>query len=298
MIKATKIGLLTAAVLIINLVGCNKEEGVIDVSQDLLDETTFAENIFEQLASDVDEVTFADVDAGARIADDPSVRRIQWLRRFGFSDCVEITREKRDDADFPIVITIDYGEGCKSWIFDVVKKGKIIITITGKMSEEGSQRIVTFERFHVNDNHIEGVFTFTNLGDASFSCTLVGGKITTPDGDEITRESERIRTRVRGGETDERRDDVYEITGNAYGKTINDVKYRKVITKPLIRSWACFWITSGTIETMINEETHIVIDFGDGECDNIATKSVNGSDPEEFEMNCRIKRWRWWKHPF
>lgn len=296
--RILKVGLLMISFLIIGLSGCNKDEAVTETSQDVLDETTFAENIFEQLAADVDEVTFADGDISARIAEDPSEARIRWFKRFGFSDCVTVTREKPDDADFPVIITIDYGDGCQSWMYDVVKKGKIIITITGRPHMEGSQRIVTFEEFYVNENHIEGVFTFTNLGNASYSCTLEGGKITTPDGGEITRESERVRTRVSGGETDERRDDVYEITGNAYGKMLNDVSYRKAITNPLVRSWTCFWITSGTIETILDETTHIVVDFGDGTCDNIATKSVDGSDPEEFEMNCHIKRWRWMKRLF
>lgn len=293
-----KTGFWPVIAITIFLAGCNKEEEVSQDFNDMIDETTFAENVFEQLATDVDEVTFSDESAwAARTSDGGLKHRHRWFHRFGFSDCAEVTREKPDDADFPVIITIDYGEGCSSWMFDVVKSGKIIITITGWLHEEGSQRIVTFEDFYVNDNLIEGVFTFTNLGNASYSCTLVGGKITTPEG-VITRDSERIRTRIRGGETDDRSDDVYEITGNASGKTINDVYYTKLITKPLIREWDCFWITSGTIETTLNEETVVVIDFGDGECDNIATKSINGGEPEEFEMNCRLKRWKWFTHPF
>ena len=69
------------------------------------------------------------------------------------------------------------------------------------------------------------------------------------------------------------------------------LRYSMDITNPLVRSWDCFWITSGTIEKTIGDNM-IVIDFGEGECDNIATKSVNGGDPEEFEMNCRIRRWK------
>ena len=294
MFKTTKIGLLTAVFFIIGLISCNKDDNVTEVSEDVIDETTFAENVFEQLAADVDEVTFADADAFARIGEvdegDAAARHFYRFWRFGFWECVNITREKPDDADFPITITIDYGDGCNSWLFNVVKKGKIIIKIWGWPNEEGSERVVTFEEFYVNENHIEGTFTFTNLGNASYSCTLVGGKITTPDGEEITREAERVRTRVSGEDTDERYDDVFEITGNAHG-SIAGTEYSMDITNPLVRSWDCFWITSGTIEKTIGDNM-IVIDFGDGECDNIATKSVNGGDPEEFEMNCRIRRWK------
>lgn len=294
--KTTKIGILTVALFLIGLTGCNKDEMVSEEPQDVLDETTFAENVFEQLASDVDEVSFSDISESARVAEVTEGDKHLWFNRFGYSDCVMITREKPDDGDFPVVITIDYGEGCNSWMYDVVKSGKIIITITGKMIEEGSQRLVTFEDFHVNGNLIEGEFTFTNLGNASWSRVLVGGKITTEDGGVITRDSERIRTRIQGGDTDDRSDDVFEITGNAYGKTLGDNTYVMNITKPLIRSLDCFWITSGTIEKVINETDVITIDFGQGECDNIATKQIGDEDPEEFEMNCRMKRWIWRWH--
>jgi hypothetical protein len=293
--KKTIISLFATAVILLALVGCNKEE-VVDEAQDqeILDETTFAETVFEQLASDVDEVTLFNDDLAARVAEDETDNRLR-LRRFGYGDCVEITREKPDDAEFPVIITIDFGDGCTSWFYNVVKSGKVIITITGKLHEEGSQRIVTFDEFFVNDNQIEGIFTLTNLGNASYSWTLVDGKITTPEGNVITRNSERFRTRIEGGDTPERRDDVFEITGSAYGETLKGHTYTMNITTPLIRSLDCFWITSGTIEKVIDETMVIIIDFGDGECDNIATKKVGDEDPEEFEMNCRMKRWRWHK---
>jgi len=293
--KTTKLTVLITAFVLIGLAGCNTEEPLDTINEEVVDETTFAENIFEQLASDVDEVSFYEMDASARIAEvtEGDKNRHRWSKRFGYSDCVTVTRDRPGPGEFPIIITIDYGDGCTSSMWDVVKSGKIIITITGKLSEEGSQRIVTFEEFYVNNNHIEGEFTFTNLGNASYSCVLVGGKITTEDGGEITRDSERIRTRIEGGDTDDRLDDVFEITGNASGKTLSGDTYVMTITKPLIRSLDCFWITSGTIEKVINDTLVIVIDFGDGECDNIATKQIGDEDPEEFEMNCRMKRWNW-----
>ncbi len=295
--KTTKIGILAIAFLFIGLAGCNNDEMVDEATQEVFDETTFAENTFEQLASDIDEVSFSDISASARLAETTEGDKVRWFNRFGYSDCVTVTRETPTEGEFPIIITIDYGAGCGSSIWDVVKSGKVIITINGKMSEEGSDRVVTFENFKVNGNLIEGEFTFTNLGNASWSRVLAGGKITTEDGGVITRESVRIRTRIEGGDTDDRSDDVFEITGNASGKTLENNTYTMNITEPLIRSLDCFWITSGTIEKVINETTLITIDFGDGECDNIATKQIGDEEPEEFEMNCRMKRWHWiWRH--
>jgi len=287
MIRSTKFTLITALFLFGSLISCNNDE--TSISDDILDETTFAENVFEQLSADVDDVTFDADNIGGRTSDGDVEGYKKPMHRFGYSGCATITKESPDDADFPIVITIDFGEGCESYFQQVIKSGKIIITLTGRMKDAGSERIVKFEEFYVNGNHIEGVRTTTNNGDGSFSCTLEGGKITTSDGEVITRDSKRIRTLVRGGDTDDRWDDVYEITGSATGM-VNDIPYEKVITKALIRSKDCFWITSGTIETTMGD-TLIITDFGDGTCDNIATREIDG-EIEEFTMGCHMRRFK------
>jgi hypothetical protein len=292
--KIIKTSLLAVVVTLISLTGCNKDESVdLAQEQDLIDETTFAETIFEQLAADVDDVTLGDDDASARLAEDETDRKLPCLWRFGFCDCARITKVTDEENYYPVVITIDYGDGCESSVFDIVKSGVIKITITGKMSEEGSQRIVTFEDYFVNGNQILGTFTLTNLGNASWKRTLVGGMIITEEGDTITRESERIRKRKSGDDPEDRRDDYFKITGWASGNTAEGNSYDSEITTALIRPVDCFWITSGIITKTINDEDVIVIDFGDGTCDNVATKTINDGEPEEFLMNCKMKRWKW-----
>lgn len=287
MIRSTKFTLIAALFLFGSLISCNNDE--TSISDDILDETTFAENVFEQLSADVDDVTFDADNIGGRTSDGDVEGYQKPMHRFGYSGCATITKESPDDAYFPIVITIDFGEGCESYFQQVIKSGKIIITLTGRMKDAGSERIVTFENFYVNGNHIEGVRTTTNIGEGSFTCTLVGGRITTSDGDVITRDSRRLRKLISGADTDERWDDVYEITGSATGK-IKELVYNKDITKALIRSKDCFWITSGTIETTIGDSL-IITDFGDGTCDNIATRDIDG-EVEEITMGCHIWKFK------
>jgi len=292
--KIIKTSVLAVVVVLVSLTGCNKEENVdLTQDQDLIDETTFAETVFEQIASDVDDITLGDGDASARLTDGEADRILPCLWRFGFCDCAKITKETDEENYYPVVITIDYGDGCESSLYDIVKSGVIVITITGKMSEKDSERIVTFEDFFVNGNQILGTFTLTNLGNGSFSRTLEGGMIITEEGDTITRESERIRMRKSGDNPEDRMDDYFKITGWAYGTTAEGNSYNSEITTPLIRPVDCFWITSGIITKTINDEDVIVIDFGDGTCDNVATKTINDGEPEEFLMNCKMKRWRW-----
>ena len=56
--------------------------------------------------------------------------------------------------------------------------------------------------------------------------------------------------------------------------------YEKVVTKKLTRSKDCINITQGTIEYRQDGETVVVIDYGDGTCDNIANKTIDGKSSE------------------
>lgn len=59
--------------------------------------------------------------------------------------------------------------------------------------------------------------------------------------------------------------------------------FEKVITNPLVKIDGCRFIVAGTIEFLKDGELEATIDFGDGECDNIATKTVDG-ETIEFEL--------------
>lgn len=54
----------------------------------------------------------------------------------------------------------------------------------------------------------------------------------------------------------------------------------KIITKPLFSPDDCKYVVEGTIEFRKNGEAVAIIDFGDGSCDNIATKTIDGVTTE------------------
>jgi hypothetical protein len=60
--------------------------------------------------------------------------------------------------------------------------------------------------------------------------------------------------------------------------------FEKVITKPLIKLDDCKYIVEGTIEFRKDGVVIAIIDFGDGTCDDIATKTVDG-ETTEFTLN-------------
>jgi len=278
--KKGHLGILLTLLLTFIFAGCDKSEETV-INEELLEETAFAENVFAQLSTDVeDAVPFEGISSG---------RFGFWGFAFGFNDCMTRTVETPEDADYPKTITIEYDGDCNSGLFGVVKSGKIIITLTGPPFEEGSERIVTFENFTVNGNLIEGTKTFTYEGHGQFHCVLEHGKITTPEGDVIIRESTRTRTLVEGGDTEDRSDDVYEITGVVTGETSDGTSYKKEIVEPLVVSHSCFWITQGVIVTTMGDAS-VTTDFGDGTCDNIMTRMDEDGNVEELTMDMHIHR--------
>ena len=281
-IMKTRLSVITGVALIalIGFVSCTDET---DTSL-ILDETSFAENVFAQLTADVDEVVLVTVSESGRFGG--------WhFGGYGPKGCVTRTVETPEDADYPKTITLNFGDSCES--HGIVKSGTIIITLTGPPREEGSQRIVTFEDFYVNGNQVSGTRTHTYLGNRSWSMILENGMIITEDGNVIIRESSRTRECIEGCDTWEPWDDVFQITGYASGETSDGLEYYKEIVEPLIKKWDCPWIVSGIIETTIGDVVVSTLDFGDGTCDNLAIRTDENGDTEEIEMEGRIRKyWR------
>ena len=281
LIKKGQLGFIATLLLVFIVSACDKEDAAI--SQEILEETAFAENVFAQLSSDVDDaVPFEGISSG----------RHGGGFGFGFGDCMTRTVASPEESDYPKTITIEYDGECSSGLNGVVKSGKIIIMLTGHPSDEGSQRIVTFEDFTVNGNIIEGTKTITFDGSRNYSCKLDKGKIRTSDGKVIVRESTKTRTLIAGEDTQDRSDDVYEVTGTILGETTGGLSYKKEIIEPLIVSKSCFWISKGVVETTIGDASSTV-DFGDGTCDNLATR-IDADGEEEFTMDMRVRKM--WKH--
>ncbi|OQY03919.1 MAG: hypothetical protein B6I20_04060 [Bacteroidetes bacterium 4572_117] len=195
-----------------------------------------------------------------------------------------ITIDFPEMMPYPRVVTIDFGtEGCEGK-HGAIRKGKIIVTVTAFFLESGSKRIVTFDGYSVNDFQIEGTKTVTNMGKNESGNWVrkieIDGKVTKPDGTEITRVATRSREWVEGADTPLFFwDDVFSITGNATGVNRKGVAYTADITTALIKARNCRWIQEGVI-TIVSGENTVVIDYGDGTCDNVATATINGEEKE------------------
>lgn len=182
---------------------------------------------------------------------------------------------------FPKVITIDYGTGCTSH-HGHVKSGKIIINLSDTITNEGAIQTIQYENFAVDSTEIELTATLKNLGknvsgnwviEKSYEQTISTNGETSKQ--TVTESIEW----VSGFETSDKSDDVFYKSGSG-SITLNDtLTYNRIITKPLLIDRSCGFIKSGTIELVKNGVT-VVVDYGDGTCDNVATVTTDGVTEE------------------
>jgi hypothetical protein len=189
-----------------------------------------------------------------------------------------------EQTQFPRVVTIDFGtEGCTGFN-EVVRKGKIIITVSSPFMETGSTRTITFENFSVNDFKVEGTKTvvfngFNEAQNPTWSVEIIG-QITSPEGKIIVHNASRTREWVEGYDTPRNfLDDVFSISGTASGINARGNNYSSEIASPLVKARNCRWIQAGIINIMCNDK-NISIDFGNGTCDNKAIVTINGEERE------------------
>lgn len=193
-------------------------------------------------------------------------------------NCATITA---DTIASPHTLVIDFGTTNCTGNDGRTRRGKIMVTYTGKYFEAGSVKTMTFDNFYRNDNKVEGTRTITNLGlnasgHPNWSVVATNMKITKSDGNTHTWNSTRNREMVAGFDTEAYLDDAYLITGSANGTNVKGRTYTANITTPLHRSLSCRCIDSGIIEFTRSNGAARTIDFGNGTCDNEAVVTLTG----------------------
>ena len=199
------------------------------------------------------------------------------------ASCATVTHDQEAQT-----ITIDFGEGCEG-PYGKTRSGVIFITYTGKRFIPGSQWTISFQDFYIDDRHIEGTRSVENISETTdeypkFHITLTEGKVTWEDGTFATREVDRIRVWIR--EMRPMDDETHILEGSvASGINRDGFSYSSTVLNDLIYKRVCRGSNSARIpvqgikEVIIGDETHLV-DFGDGECDNIVSITANGETTE------------------
>ncbi len=194
--------------------------------------------------------------------------------------CAVVTR---DTVSVPHVTTIDFGSGCTG-ADGRTRSGQIIVTYDGPYRNPGTTINISFNNCFVDGNQVLGTKTIVNGGINSsghlFFNVSVNGSIVLANGSgTITWTSERVREWIAGENTPNRDDDQYSITGSANGVAANGDEFSASIISPLIRNLApgCRrHFVSGKVLLERTNRPDRELNFGNGNCDNEATVTVNG----------------------
>jgi hypothetical protein len=245
------------------------------------------EDILDAVAEQVDSYTSLDIEG--------SYAEVSSLK--SSMEDVEypvVTREHLVEGRFfPVRITIDYGPENHKILVRRTKeawvRGKIIIEKTGPHYVPNTQRTVTFEDYYFNDNHVEGDKLYENLGknDAGnfvFAWT-VEIKVTTPNGKWISKIENKQREKIAGADTKKIWDDEFLVTGSSSGSRSNGFTYNRTILdeNPLLRKRVCRFPVKGTV-SIVNSKRTYTLDYGDGECDALATITDSEGNTKEIVL--------------
>ena len=224
------------AIVLLALAGCRKEKE--EPAQLSFDYTTAQDNAtaddyFNDMMQQVDG---AATDEGLRDTDDPCAPTVTI-----------------DLGAMPHTMTVDFGSTNCTALNGRMRRGVLFVTFTGAYGDPGTVITITPQNYYVNDHHVEGSKTVTNMGENTahqpyFNVT-VDGTITAPDGSwTATHHSQRVRTWTGGSDTPMTwTDDAYTITGTGNGVNRNGLPYTMAITNALHVNWGCPYITQGTL---------------------------------------------------
>ncbi len=189
---------------------------------------------------------------------------------------------------WPKTLTIDFGTGCTNLSTGVIRRGKLNISISGKLDEAGKSATVIPDNYFVNGNKIEGTKVISNsgrnmAGNIVYRVQDMGVRITKTDGGVITWESDRNHEFIAGEATNFFThgisgicDDTYALTGWAQGEVSSGDDYRMEIAAPLQHTVCCRYVQSGSITYFLNGDEVATVSYGDGTCDASADLDFDG----------------------
>ena len=199
-------------------------------------------------------------------------------------DCVTITAVIVQNMK---TVTLDFGDGCELRNGNFVS-GKIILEY--ERDPEAATKMITysFEDFYFNRKNIEGGGSIlrerSNENGNPQSTKTFDITITWPDNTFANKNGMKVREMIEGQDTLAWGDNVFLITGNWMFTKKDGTKLSAEVVEALRRELACKFLVSGIIKLTKNENS-AVLSYGDGECDDLATVSINGGESREINLS-------------
>lgn len=224
------------------------------------------------MASSISEVLYDDVFNQINIEAENNNISGRFMNENGVQGCAIITVAPADANTFPKTLTIDYGSGCTMGA--ITRKGKLVVTLSGKLRTYGTTATVAFDNYFVNDYKLEGTLTITNNtanNILSFTTQTSNGKLTYPAGAlYYTHSGSHTYTQVAGSGTLTYADDSWSVTGSGTTTSSANETLTVTIKTPLVKNVACGAVVSGMEDFKYNNISGS-LNFGEGTCDRQAT---------------------------
>jgi hypothetical protein len=270
------LGMLLLAGLAILYTGCTKDEETDPNQSDNREaevnatkDDALADKLFSELTDITDEA----------MRNNEKSYKGMVLDTIFMGPCVTVTI---DTLSFPFTITIDFGDvNCEcndgKW-----RRGKIHVEHSGPYWAVGTVITTTLEDYYVNNHQLTGTKIATNQGlntNNNPTWTIhVDGQVVKPDGGVITWVGDRMREWAQGHNTPFLWwDDVYMLTGSHNVVASNGSTLSATIIEGLQVALNCYWIEAGIIELQHSDLPLIVLDYGQGTCDDDAVVYIDGT---------------------
>jgi hypothetical protein len=208
------------------------------------------------------------------------------------SDCATITRVPAfgtpPTVGQTVTKTIDFGTGCTLDSGNVVS-GIIVITFVFDPGATSHTINYSFNNFFHNGIEFDGDKTFTRTMITTPANPTAHPQVTMtmdmtatlPNGATYHRVGTRVREIVEGFGNEILLDNIYKITGNWVTTTPSGATQTSTITTPLHVKMSCMAVNKPLIVfgiiTIVRNDTTATLDFGNGDCDNLAVLTVNGN---------------------
>jgi hypothetical protein len=179
----------------------------------------------------------------------------------------------------PPTVWLNWGSGCTD-VDGVYRSGLLKTTFSKSFDSVGCVMTITPSNYQVGNVIYSGTIRITRLAGGntpSFHTEVLNGHCQSPSWgiDFIT---DKTITYQQGYNTpNDPTDDVISISGTSSGKNREGRTFTVSVTTPLIKKASCKWIQQGVVNITPDGLKTRTVDFGNGNCDNTGTFTVNGN---------------------
>jgi hypothetical protein len=270
------IKVLAASVIFLTYSSCQKNEIVTPP-----DEITVSlqETLGEEILADIDLLVDEAIDLNSSQLKSATIGNSAYL-----TACPAITT---NSTAAPKTITIDFGTLCTGKD-GKIRSGKIIVT-SESFTTFPSVRKKTFENYVVDGKKIQGTILKTITKDQVNNIRTAELKenitIIFPGAEGSATRVANLTRQYQRGIIGTAADNKIVSWGTAEFTRVSGVKLTKTIsaTTPLVFNVACHHIVSGIVTFKTSKDNSWSINYGTGECDNLATLT-NGTKTKEIKI--------------